>query len=62
MLLPEVVRGGCRAAETRGAHPSLSASRCQLQITPNSALPGQPETASGLPSDRETSGEAAVSR
>jgi hypothetical protein len=62
MLLPEVIRGDDRAAETRGARFSLSASRSQLQITPIGALPDQPETTRGLPHDNETRGVAEVWR
>jgi hypothetical protein len=63
MLLSEDIRRDYRAAETRGARLlPLSASRYLLQIPPIGALPDQPETARGIPHDRETSGVSGVSR
>jgi hypothetical protein len=62
MLLPEVIRGDDRAAETRSARLPLSASRYLLQNTPFSAVPNQPETASEIPHERGTSGASAVWR
>jgi hypothetical protein len=60
MLLSEDIRGGCRAAETRGARLPLSASRYLLQISLIGSVPEQPETARRIPHDRETSGVSGV--
>jgi hypothetical protein len=62
MLLPVVIRGDDRAAETRGARLPLSASRYLLQNAPFSAVPDQPETASAIPHDRGTPGVSEVWR
>jgi hypothetical protein len=62
MLLSEVIRRDHRAAETRGARLPLSASWYPLQITPISAVPDQPGTASAVPHDRETPGVSEVWR
>jgi hypothetical protein len=62
MLLSEDIRGGYRAAETRGARLPLGAPQYLLQISLIGAVPDQPETATRIPHYRETPGVSEVWR